>query len=514
MAGTAASASADAKCEDLLVVAVRLDKSRTILGTSSILMQDAAVPAGNLDMNSVLGYLRSYKPFEQALTKILGEVAEGISQNYITDDSQKKTNEDPWEEIHFHQFLTEHGTLELTTVGKGMESELGSEGVLMSLDQQKDSLICITNAGASYRQTAKTLNHLQHRSGKNLISSEQLLRFTEKTGAEITEKLKGNANSILENAGIDPKKLLPYKGGNLSNYISFPEEEDVRYNLSDLETIVDEYNTNKEPDFQIKLANLKDWIEKDPKKTIYVKIDEIGVRRQKEHRTIHGKVGSKSAKNVENTVVYIQKGDDVFAITASSMFEACRLTLAFLLENGMKEGVPLVFFSDGARNIKAIVEKYFAFYPCILFLDWYHVQKKISEFISSAFKGKKAEKGQIYDAITSKLWIGDVDGAYTYIESIVEQVRNDKAYKELKKYLERKKPYLYCYALRKQLHYTNSSSRVEKANDQIVARRQKHKGMSWSVPGSGALAVITATRLNDGLDAWIEDRQIPLNYPA
>ena len=88
--GNAAAASADGECEDLFVVAVRLDKSRNILGTSSVLMQDAAVPVGKLDMNSVLGYLRSYKPFEGALTRALEEVSQGIAQNYIADGSQKK----------------------------------------------------------------------------------------------------------------------------------------------------------------------------------------------------------------------------------------------------------------------------------------------------------------------------------------------------------------------------------------------------------------------------------------
>jgi hypothetical protein len=36
------------------------------------------------------------------------------------------------------------------------------------------------------------------------------------------------------------------------------------------------------------------------------------------------------------------------------------------------------------------------------------------------------------------------------------------------------------YAVRRQLGLRNSSNRGEKANDLLVAARQKHNGMSWS----------------------------------
>ena len=37
----------------------------------------------------------------------------------------------------------------------------------------------------------------------------------------------------------------------------------------------------------------------------------------------------------------------------------------------------------------------------------------------------------------------------------------------------------------------------------VVATRQKHNGMSWSKAGSGALAIITAARINGELNNWI-----------
>ena len=53
-----------------------------------------------------------------------------------------------------------------------------------------------------------------------------------------------------------------------------------------------------------------------------------------------------------------------------------------------------------------------------------------------------------------------------------------------------------------------SSNRVEKANDLVVAMRQKHNGMAWSEKGSSALAVITASMINGEIEEWITKQKI------
>ena len=65
-----------------------------------------------------------------------------------------------------------------------------------------------------------------------------------------------------------------------------------------------------------------------------------------------------------------------------------------------------------------------------------------------------------------------------------------------------------CYALRRELNLRISSNRVEKANDIVVATRQKHNGMSWSKSGSGALAIITAARINGELENWMATGEV------
>jgi hypothetical protein len=52
------------------------------------------------------------------------------------------------------------------------------------------------------------------------------------------------------------------------------------------------------------------------------------------------------------------------------------------------------------------------------------------------------------------------------------------------------------------------SAHVEKANDLIVARRQKNRGMQWSVATSDALAALRTLMLNGGWDRYWQQREV------
>lgn len=59
------------------------------------------------------------------------------------------------------------------------------------------------------------------------------------------------------------------------------------------------------------------------------------------------------------------------------------------------------------------------------------------------------------------------------------------------------------------------SGHAEKANDLIVSRRQKHKGMHWSEATADGLAVLKTLVLNNGWDLYWQDLTfLPLAIPA
>jgi hypothetical protein len=81
-------------------------------------------------------------------------------------------------------------------------------------------------------------------------------------------------------------------------------------------------------------------------------------------------------------------------------------------------------------------------------------------------------------------------------------------------YLKRNKVYIPCYAVRKILGLRNSSNIGEKMNDLVVSDRQKHNGMSWSNPGSVALASISSLKRNGETIRWFEKRELVFKLAA
>ena len=94
------------------------------------------------------------------------------------------------------------------------------------------------------------------------------------------------------------------------------------------------------------------------------------------------------------------------------------------------------------------------------------------------------------------LWVGNVTDAIQYLSELPSDcVKSEEKRQELTRYLQRKEPVIACYAMRARLGFHISSNLVEMANDLTVAKRQKHKGMSWSYHGSWHFAALTALYL-------------------
>ena len=82
---------------------------------------------------------------------------------------------------------------------------------------------------------------------------------------------------------------------------------------------------------------------------VYIAIDDIGVKRQKDIRKSDDY--KKESKYVENTVAHIQNGSKTYSLTAFGMRNLFKSATAFLLANDIfsKE---IVFFTDEVKNIK------------------------------------------------------------------------------------------------------------------------------------------------------------------
>lgn len=323
-------------------------------------------------------------------------------------------------------------------------------------------------------------------------------------GVSLSNIQEHKAETILADFKIGPRGLITGDSkvpSSVRNPILPPEMDE-----SAVIDKITEYNHGRKTATQVKNGKRTENLEASADCVCYVSIDDILVKSQKECRN---KAGKKTRKFVSNTVIHIQYKEYSYTLTTSGKEKAMKLLIAFLLYNHLLEDTRLIFFSDGATSIRDDIQKYFSFREYTLILDWFHLENKCKQFLSMGVKGSKVERQTIRKELAAILWAGNVEEAKCYIKDIRKKnIKNQKQLEELVAYLDRKSPYITCYALRKEFGLRNSSNLVEKDNDRVVAMRQKNKGMSWSKLGSSSLAVITAADICGELDNWIYKKDI------
>lgn len=376
------------------------------------------------------------------------------------------------------------------------------------------------SAAHSYRMAVKLLNRsLRRESGKE-VKISTLNEHVESLGRKAAVCLQEKAQEILEThldgytgdlteENIQSQLARSYPGSpSLADELD-NAPDDSSWNNPFKEQI-EAYNSVRDECDQIKRRDLVKATEISPENTVYISVDDVGVQRQKDKRTDDY---VKDKKRVENTVIHVETNGMKHVITAIGMQNAFKLLMAFLISNDLLGYHHIVFFSDGAQNIRSCIDSFFSFRkPVVHMLDWYHLEKRMKELLSMALKGNKEKKAAMRNVISRRLWAGNVDEAIDYLVNIPKKsIKNQQKLDEAIDYLKRRKPHIPCYALRSLLGYRNSSNPAEKANDRVVAMRQKHNGMSWSPTGSSSLALITALEINNELSEWISTETIPFN---
>jgi hypothetical protein len=143
------------------------------------------------------------------------------------------------------------------------------------------------------------------------------------------------------------------------------------------------------------------------------------------------------------------------------------------------------FFTD---DLAAIADK-------TLLLDWYHLRVRCAEEASRACCGRAA-KARFLRRLRRRLWRGDVPGAVRVISEEAPRARPGSSLTTFGEYLWARKAYIPDYRARWRACHYIGSGQVEKANDLLVARRQKGRGMHWSGEMSDALAALRTLTLN------------------
>ncbi len=344
-----------------------------------------------------------------------------------------------------------------------------------------------------------------HRSGSASFHHRTLADCIKASGEALCKTIDAHAAEVLKENNFNPETALPNNPEDLPASVKQPKvitEEEIKETIDEA---AKKYNESH-ADFPIDVVPSQFLPELFWKLVVFISIDDVLVKHQKDERR---EDFEKEKKNVANTVIHILADGKAYIITAVGMKEAYRLLVAFLLENNLFENRQLVFLSDGARDIKDNCASFFFWRPYILILDWFHLAKRIKELCSMCIKLPKDKKNPIIKKILNYLWVGNIDGAVSYIRDFKSSIiKNEKVWKEMCDYLERKRENICCHAIRKAFDFKLSSNAAEKSNDLVVADRQKHNGMSWSFSGSGALAVLSSACRNNTLTLWVEKKDI------
>ena len=379
------------------------------------------------------------------------------------------------------------------------------------LDQCKDE---------SYRDAAEKINLHYNRTGKEAIKFRTVADQVEVVGSEINEHISDLAGQALADHDFNPETGLPLEEAALPDSFVHPNPEGERdlkkQHLQSVKEAIRKINTERSENNRIEISvnRLAKEVEISYSSCVYICIDDVGVKHQKEKRDGSNQ---KQSKTVQTTDINIEHQGKKYSIANVGMSEAFRRLNAFLLKNDLIANKHLIFMTDGATDIRKAIETYFPYLNAekSIILDWFHLKKHCYETMSMSIRGNKEYKHAIQSEFNRLIWIGDIDKAIQYLEQIdKDHIKNQYKMTETIDYLKRKKPFVRCYALRAELGLPNSSNPVEKDNDLNVAARQKHNGMAWSYEGSGALSKITVAFRNGEIKEWLRNRTIPFTMPS
>ncbi len=152
----------------------------------------------------------------------------------------------------------------------------------------------------------------------------------------------------------------------------------------------------------------------------------------------------------------------------------------------------MVALTDGARSIRLDLTALFGEGVTII-LDWYHLQKRVYEHLAMMAHNKR-EREEWERRVLGWVWQGEVHEALDFVERL--SVRHEGKRSELVGYLQKHQSEIIDYGRRAATGKWIGSGRMEKAVDEVIGKRQKEKGMSWSKQGSRTLAQLKIAELN------------------
>lgn len=168
----------------------------------------------------------------------------------------------------------------------------------------------------------------------------------------------------------------------------------------------------------------------------------------------------------------------------------------------------LLVVADGAGWIRTFFRDHLAaFRQAEMLLDWYHLGKKCRD-LAARFCPDRVQRSLLLRRLLRALWAGNVPRAVRVLETWRRQATDPSAVDTLRSYLEARIVWIPNYRTRRRQRQYIGSGLGEKANDCIVVRQQKRRGMQWGATTSDALAALRTLQLNAGWNPYWHERRL------
>jgi hypothetical protein len=356
----------------------------------------------------------------------------------------------------------------------------------------------------SYRQTSGFLNRVRHQ--PEATPHRTIQYFVEEEGRRLQQELQARSQEILLVPPTGP--MVPEVAPATTSSLLAEERVQQALEICEEQLRVRGFEVNGD-------LRQSPVPYEAPEQSVNITVDEVKVKEQKQHRKLPNRKDGQRRKYLQDTVVHVEHEGRRYLLVGVALMSVLRVLWAFLKENQLLT-LRLQFFTDGHSGLhKAILATFgWCRHRVQVLLDWYHLVKKCKERLSSALNGAQI-RNAILQQVLPLLWYGLVEDAIVVLRGIeATKIKDHTALEKLIAYLKRNRPYIPCYAVRKQLGLRNSSNIGEKMNDLLISDRQKNNGMSWSTYGSIGLASLTALVHNNEQALWFDQGKLEFKLAA
>jgi hypothetical protein len=243
------------------------------------------------------------------------------------------------------------------------------------------------------------MNRLWWQDDKDSIRFRTLADMVVREGKAITDHIDAKKREIFKANHFDPETGQPEEGHPLA--AERPEVPSLP--AAEIEGAIAEYNAVREDGRRIDEHQLDELFE-DSSKCVNVSVDDVGVTEQKPTGRCKNPPKREHKHYVRNTVIHIQQELGKYVLDGIGIRDMLLVLTAFLLHNGLSDKM-IVFFTDGAGDIRNPIKEVFGWTPFKIILDWYHLKKKCQELLSMGLKGREIKNVALKELL-SLLWLG------------------------------------------------------------------------------------------------------------